>query len=182
MKTRRQPTTPPRKLPNGAAITRAIETAPKKIESALGMLCPPTRRIIREVEIAQKPPSASPRKARPSNNMAKFTDRETNILESSNSTAKATTTYRLFRPPINLVTSRLANIATSAVEVTDCPASPSETSKSSAIGVSRLTGKNSAIIRHATQNATAKTAIQSDLTVAVHLFFSFINSFLLYFY
>jgi hypothetical protein len=40
------------------------------------------------------------------------------------------------------------------------PASPSEIPKSCAIGVSRLTGKNSTVIRQATQKATAKTADQ----------------------
>ena len=59
-----------------------------------------------------------------------------------------------------MVINRLENIATNAVVVTDCPAIPSEMPKSSAIGVSRLTGKNSTVIRQATQKATAKTADQ----------------------
>lgn len=58
------------------------------------------------------------------------------------------------------VINRLANIATNAVMVTDCPAIPSEIPKSCAIGVSRLTGRNSTVIRQATQKATAKTADQ----------------------
>jgi len=46
------------------------------------------------------------------------------------------------------------------VVVTDWPASPSEIPRSWAIGVSKLTGKNSTVIRQATQKATAKTADQ----------------------
>ena len=62
--------------------------------------------------------------------------------------------------PITWVINRLANIATKAVTVTDCPATPSEMPRSCAIGVSRLTGRNSTVIRQATQNATEKTADQ----------------------
>ncbi|MNI85685.1 hypothetical protein D3C73_1427030 [compost metagenome] len=58
------------------------------------------------------------------------------------------------------VTNKLANMATKAVTVTDCPATPSEMPRSCAIGVSKLTGKNSTVIRQATQNATANTADQ----------------------
>ena len=69
-----------------------------------------------------------------------------------------------------LVTNRLANIATKAVTVTDCPATPSEMPSSCAMGVSKLTGKNSTVIRQATQNATAKTADQLGRVTATGSF------------
>lgn len=53
---------------------------------------------------------------------------------------------------------------------------PSEMPKSRAIGVNKLTGKNSTIIRQATQNATEKTADQFGRVMAFAPRFSAINS------
>ena len=160
LKTLRQPIIPPRKLPSGAAITSAIETAPKITDSAFGTVRAGTRRMVSEADIAQKPPNPSPRQARPSSSRVKLSAKETSRQESVSSTLNRMTTLRRSMVPIAWVINRLANIATKAVTVTDCPATPSEMPRSCAIGVSRLTGRNSTVIRQATQNATEKTADQ----------------------
>ncbi|MNB84392.1 hypothetical protein D3C75_312520 [compost metagenome] len=151
---------PPRKLPSGAAITSAIETAPKITDSAFGTVRAGTSRMVSDADIAQNPPSPSPRQARPSSSSAKLSANETSRQEIVSKTEKRITTLRRSVVPITWVINRLANMATKAVTVTDWPANPSEIPRSCAIGVSRLTGKNSTVIRQATQNATEKTADQ----------------------
>ncbi|MNV55845.1 hypothetical protein D3C71_1480960 [compost metagenome] len=160
LKTLRQPIIPPKKLPSGAAITSAIDTAPKITDSAFGTLRAGTRRIVSEADIAQNPPNPSPRQARPSSNSVKLLAKETSTQERVSSTANRITTLRRSIVPMTWVMNRLENMATNAVTVTDWPATPSEIPRSWAIGVSRLTGRNSTVIRQATQNATAKTADQ----------------------
>ncbi|MNP62513.1 hypothetical protein D3C76_1578020 [compost metagenome] len=86
--------------------------------------------------------------------------KETSTQERVSSTANRITTLRRSIVPMTWVMNRLENMATNAVTVTDWPATPSEIPRSWAIGVSRLTGRNSTVIRQATQNATAKTADQ----------------------
>ncbi len=119
LKTLRQPMIPPRKLPSGAAITSAMETAPKITESAFGTVRAGTSRMVSEADIAQNPPSPSPRQARPSSNNIKLSAKETSRHESVSRTEKRITTLRRSVVPIAWVINRLANMATKAVTVTD---------------------------------------------------------------
>ncbi len=61
----RQPITPPRKLPSGAATTVARAFPPFRMASARGTWSSGTRRIAVAADIDQKPPMATPIKARP---------------------------------------------------------------------------------------------------------------------
>lgn len=92
LKTLRQPIIPPRKLPSGAAITSAIDTAPKITDSALGTTRIGTSRMVSDADIAQKPPSARPRQARPSSNNEKLLANETNRQERVSRTENRITT------------------------------------------------------------------------------------------
>jgi hypothetical protein len=61
----RQPTIAPRKLPSGAATTVASALPPLTIASARGTWWSGTSRIAVAADIDQKPPMATPMKARP---------------------------------------------------------------------------------------------------------------------
>ncbi|CSI33747.1 Uncharacterised protein [Shigella sonnei] len=94
LKTLRQPISSPKKLPNGAAITSAIETAPKITDSAFGTVRGGTRRMVSDADIAQNPPSASPRQARPIKSKLNELAKETSKQESVSKTANKITTLR----------------------------------------------------------------------------------------
>ena len=66
----RHPTIPPRKLPSGAATTVASALPPFTIASARGTCGAGTRRIAVAADIDQKPPIATPIRARPAMNAA----------------------------------------------------------------------------------------------------------------
>ena len=92
LKTLRQPIMPPKKLPSGAAITSAMDTAPKITDSAFGTVRAGTSRIVNDADIAQNPPSASPRQARPSSSSVKELENDTSRQESVSKTENKITT------------------------------------------------------------------------------------------
>ncbi|MNC73016.1 hypothetical protein D3C75_1241480 [compost metagenome] len=75
--------------------------------------------------------------------------------------------------------SRPVTSATSAVAVTDCPATPSLTPRLSAIGVNRLAGKNSAMIRPNTPSPSDQTARQAG-TIGALASFALMDEFICY--
>ena len=74
------------------AITSAIDTAPKMTDSALGTTRIGTSRMVSDADIAQKPPSASPRQARPTRSKEKLLAKETSRQETVSRTENRITT------------------------------------------------------------------------------------------
>ena len=78
---------------------------------------------------------------------------------------KASRMRRLSMFPVSGASRRLVSTANTPTAVTVCPAMPSVTARSRAMGVSRLTGMNSAAIRAMTPINKEKTADQRGLPV-----------------
>ena len=78
---------------------------------------------------------------------------------------KASRMRRLSMFPVSGASRRLVSTANTPTAVTVCPAMPSETARSRAMGVSRLMGMNSAEIRAITPMNKEKTADQRGLPV-----------------
>ncbi len=77
------------------------------------------------------------------------------------------------------VISKPVTSATSAVAVTVCPATPSLTPRLAAIGVSRLAGKNSAVMSPKTPSPSDQTARQAGLA-GVKAWLAAIDGFICY--
>ncbi|CUI85673.1 Uncharacterised protein [Achromobacter dolens] len=133
----------------------------KMIDNARGSKAGGTRRMATAAAMLQKPPSATPSKIRIASSTARLEDIATNRLEATIRVLKASSTARRSSARVRPGTSSPANNATTAVTVTACPASASETPRSSAIGVSRLAGRYSAVSKPNTPIASENTAIQA---------------------
>lgn len=72
---------------------------------------------------------------------------------------------RLSMPLVSGERSRLVSTAKTPTAVTVCPAMPSVTARSRAMGVSRLTGMNSAAMRHVTPMNRENTAGQCAVSL-----------------
>ncbi|MND81731.1 hypothetical protein D3C80_735360 [compost metagenome] len=125
----------------------ATDTLEKITASAFGTLSAGTSRIAVAVDIAQKPPMAIPSSKRPNSNTFRVGANATSRLEIICSTEKNISTQRRSIFFVAGVISKPVTSATSAVAVTACPAMPSVTPRLAAIGVNKLAGKNSAVIR-----------------------------------
>ena len=99
------------------------------------------------VDIAQNPPIATPSNSRPISRTCSVGAKATSRLEMICSTEKNINTQRRSIFLVAGVMSNPVTSATSAVAVTACPAIPSDTPRLAAIGVSKLAGRNSAVIR-----------------------------------
>ena len=136
------------------------------MESAFGTSRAGTRRIAVAVDIAQNPPIATPSSKRPASNTCSEGAKATNRLEIICSSVKNINTQRRSILLVAEVISSPVTRATNAVAVTVCPASPSLMPRLCAIGVRRLAGKNSAVIRPKTPRASDQTAFQAGFAGA----------------
>ena len=112
-------------------------------------------------DIDQKPPMTTPRSARPTMSTAKFGAKATISARHQHqrrSAPAAASCGRCARVADEM--NRLVSTAKMPETAIACPACPSVSCRSEAIGVSRLTGMNSDAIRVATQSVSAKTALQ----------------------
>ncbi len=89
-------------------------------------------------------------------------DNATKALERIIRAVKLNSTRRLSIERVSRGTSSPANKATTAVTVTACPASASDTPRSAAIGVNRLAGRYSAVSSPKTPMASENTATHAD--------------------
>lgn len=128
------------------------------IDSARGTIAVGTSRIAVAVAIVQKPPSAMPSTTRPISSVVRFGANATARFDATSSTENTSSTRRRSMVRVSAEISRLVTSATVAVAVTAWPATPSVTPRLSAIGVSRLAGRNSAVTRPNTPSVIAKTA------------------------
>jgi hypothetical protein len=151
--------------PGDAATTVATDTAPKMVDRALGTSLAGTKRMATAADMAQKPPMATPSSTRPMVRTRKVGAKATNALDKTCSTENESRTQRRSKRLVTTAMSRLANMATTAVIEMACPARPSVIAKSRAIGVSRLTGRNSEVIKPDTPRARANTAFQAGFVV-----------------
>lgn len=133
----------------------------KIIDSARGSSLAGTSRIATAAAMLQKPPSATPSSMRISSSTPRLDDRATSRFDAIISVEKASSTWRRSKRRVRRGTSRPANSATTAVIVTACPASASDTRISAAIGVSRLAGRYSAVSKPNTPIVSENTAIQA---------------------
>jgi len=130
------------------------------MESALGTNLGGTRRIVVAAAIPQNPPRPTPNKIRPVSKKVKFGESATKRLDRTCNTQNAKSIHRLSVFLVNAPVNRLEAMATIAVTDIAWPAVPSLTFRLLAIGVSKLTGKNSEMIRQATPRDIAYTAFQ----------------------
>ncbi len=156
-------------------FTSAIETAPKITDSAFGTVRGGTRRMVSDADIAQNPPSASPRQARPIKSKLNELAKETSKQESVSKTAKENNNVAAVSGLNCLGNKQTGKHCHKGGHGHRLPGNPFRKCVL-AIGVNKLTGKNSTIIRQATQNATEKTADQFGRVMASAPRFSAINS------
>src|ERR1700761_1380648 len=142
----------------------ARDTPLNMIDSARGTMAPAPRRMAVAADMVQTPPIAMPSNTRPARMVGRFGAYATNTFETISNTEKASNTQRRSILRVAVAINRLVSIATAAVAVTACPASPSVTPRLDAIGVSRLAGKNSAVTNPKTPSASEKTAPQAGFS------------------
>ncbi|MNV35989.1 hypothetical protein D3C71_1274500 [compost metagenome] len=133
----------------------------KMIDKARGSSAAGTRRMATAVAMLQNPPSAMPSNTRITSSTAMLDDSATSRLEAIISAEKPSSTTRRSSPRVRPGTSKPANKATTAVTVTAWPAKACDTPRSTAIGVSRLAGRYSAVSKPKTPIANENTAIQA---------------------
>ncbi len=149
------------KLPNGAATVAASALPPLISARPLATDSLGTSFITVAVDIDQKPPMATPSRARPVMNTQPLDASVTITPDTSNNRLKPSRTCLRSRCPVNKVFSRLVNTAKKPEIEIACPARPWLMPRSCAIGVSRLTGMNSDAISTTTHNAIENTAPQA---------------------
>ena len=108
-------------------------------------------------DIDQNPPMTTPTSARPAMKTAVFGAKATITPERIIASVRLSSTVRRSMPRVTLEIDRLVRTANSPETAIACPAVPSLTPRSEAIGVRRLTGMNSEAISVATQSVRAKT-------------------------
>ena len=120
-----------------------------------------TSRSAIAADIAQKPPSATPSTTRASRSSDSDEAKVASRFETMSNAVSIHITSLRSRRRVMMAIVGAAMAPTTAVAVTACPASPSLTPRSRAIGVSRLAGRNSAVTRPKTPSARDTTAPQA---------------------
>ncbi|MNY10539.1 hypothetical protein D3C86_1435240 [compost metagenome] len=158
-KAERQPSVAPIHAPTGAAQTVATETPVRIMAMARGILSSGTSLSASAADMAQKPPRPMPSRTREANSMKRPFAKAAKVLEMISSVVSPSNVQRRSMLRVPMTTPGPATAATSAVTVMDWPAMPELTARSAESGVSRLTGRNSAV-------TSPKTPSESETTAA----------------
>ncbi|MND75541.1 hypothetical protein D3C80_671660 [compost metagenome] len=153
------------KAPIEGAAMVASETPRVTIAMPRPVEFAPTSRATTATESAQKPLSAIPSPARPTNNSQKSAATDARMLEPIASALSPTSTVLRFSLPMRTLLSKAVTAPTEAVAVTTCPAVPSVMPRSRAMGVNNPAGRNSADTSAKLVAAIERTANQ---VAAVH--------------
>jgi hypothetical protein len=119
--------------------------------------------MIVAADIDQKPPMTTPTSALPAMKIAALGARATTRPDTIISPAKPSKTSRRSSLRVTDEMNRLVSTAKTPETAIACPAWPWVTWRSAAIGVRRLTGMNSEVIRVKTHRVSAPTAPQAPV-------------------